>query len=51
MYLADIQKNQGKEKLQLGASKLMEKASGLLWNRREDNMMMIPSTGVVGAGA
>jgi hypothetical protein len=37
--------------IQLGASKLMEKASGLLRNRRGEERRMIPFTGVIGSGA
>jgi hypothetical protein len=51
MYCAGLHKGQGKEMIQLGASKLMEKASDLLRNRRGGNRMMIPFTGMVGSGA
>jgi hypothetical protein len=51
MYWAGLQKGQGKEMIQLGASKLMDKASGLLRNRRGEDRRMIPFTGVIGSGA
>jgi hypothetical protein len=51
MYWAGLQKDQGKEMIQRGASKLMEKASDLLRSSQGGNRLMIPFTGMVGSGA
>jgi hypothetical protein len=51
MYWAGLQKGQGKETIQLGASKLMEKASDLLRSSQGGNRLMIPFTWMIGSGA
>jgi hypothetical protein len=51
MCWAGMQKEQGKEKLQFGASRMMEKASGLLRLHNGNNGMLVPYSGVVGSGA
>jgi hypothetical protein len=38
MYWAGLKREQGKEKLQFGASRMMEKASGLLRSRNDNNL-------------
>jgi hypothetical protein len=51
MYWAGLKKEQGKEKLQFGASTMMEKASGLLRSCNDSGGMLVPFSRVVGSGA
>jgi hypothetical protein len=51
MYWAGLQKEHGREKLQFGASKMMEKAAGLLRLRNGNGGMLVPFSGIVGSGA
>jgi hypothetical protein len=50
MYWAGLQKEQGKEKLQFGASRMMEKAYGLLRSCNGNGGMLVSFYGVVGYG-
>jgi hypothetical protein len=50
MYWAGLQKEQGREKLQFGAAKMMEKAAGLLRSRNGNGGMIVPLSGAIGSG-
>jgi hypothetical protein len=51
MYSTGLQKEHGKEKLQFGASKMMEKTAGLLRSRNGNDGILVPFSSVVGSGA